>query len=149
MPDASQTVLGFDFGTKKIGVAVGQTVTYTARPLTQLKATDGRPDWKEMDKLIQSYQPFALIIGLPLNMDGSRQPLTCAAEIFAKEVESHYDLPIFSIDERLSTVEARSQLFAQGGIKKLSKKNIDMASAQIILQAWLNRRQIYGADTLD
>ncbi len=147
MPDAkplSHTVLGFDFGTKKIGVAVGQTVTYTARPLTQLQAINGEPRWNEIDKLIQDYQPFALIVGHPLNMDGTLQPLTKAAENFAKALKAHYDLPVFAVDERLSTVEARAQLFEEGGYKKLSKKNIDMTAAQIILQTWLNRRQSDG-----
>jgi putative Holliday junction resolvase len=137
---SSQTVLGFDYGTKKIGIAVGQTITRTSRGLTQVTVKEGEPDWNEIDSIVADYKPFALIIGHPLNSDGASQPITLAAENFAKALQKHYDLPIYTVDERLSTVEARRELFSAGGYKALSKKNIDMQSAQIILQEWLNRR---------
>jgi putative Holliday junction resolvase len=134
----AQTVLGFDFGMRKIGVAVGQTVTKTANPLTQLKAENGEPTWEQIAALIKQWNPFALIVGRPLNMDGTTQPITFAAEEFAKMLASRYTLPVHLVDERLSTVAARSQLFEKGGYRTLSKKNIDETAAQIILQEWLN-----------
>ncbi len=77
----SGTFLGFDFGTKSIGVAVGQRITATARPLPALKAQDGKPDWNVIEKLLKEWQPEAVIVGLPLNMDGTEQPLTARARI--------------------------------------------------------------------
>lgn len=132
-------VLGFDFGMKKIGVAVGQTITKTASPLTQLKAEKGEPKWAEITALIKLWTPFALVVGRPLNMDGTTQPVTLAAEQFAHALESRYGLAVHLVDERLSTVAARSKLFEKGGYRVLSKKNIDEASAQIILQEWLEQ----------
>jgi putative Holliday junction resolvase len=77
----SGTLLAFDFGTKSIGVAIGQRVTGTARPLNALKAQDGTPDWKLIEKLLKEWQPEAVIVGLPLNMDGTEQPLTARAQL--------------------------------------------------------------------
>jgi len=133
------TALGFDFGLKKIGVAVGQTITKTASPLTQLITEKGEPPWKEISALIKLWHPFALVVGKPLNMDGTTQPITEAAEKFALALEAHYGLKVHLVDERLSTVAARSELFEKGGYRVLSKKNIDAVSAQIILQEWLNQ----------
>lgn len=140
----THVVLGFDFGSKKMGVAVGQTITGTASPLVQLDIQDGEPDWEKITALISEYKPFAFIVGHPIHIDGSKQVITLLAENFAKLLKAHYDLPVYSVDERLSTVEARRELFEQGGYRALSKKNIDMKSAQIILQEWLDRRQLNG-----
>lgn len=136
----NQTVLGFDFGMKRIGVAVGQTVTRTASPLVILSANQGEPDWKELEKIIQQWKPMVLIVGRPLKMDGSTQQITHAAEHFANELKSRYGLPIYEVDERLSSVEARSNMFEQGGYRALHKKRIDSVAAQIILQDWLERQ---------
>jgi len=134
-----QTILGFDFGTKKIGVAIGQTVTRTATALTLLEAQNGEPKWEDLAKIIQTWRPASLVVGRPLNMDGTTQVLTELAESFAHKLESHTSLPVYLIDERLSTVEARANLFEKGGYRALSRKNVDAAAAQIILQDWLNQ----------
>lgn len=136
----NQTVLGFDFGTKRIGVAVGQTVTQSATPLLILAANNGEPKWEEIEKLIRHWKPAALIVGRPLNMDGTTQPLTDAAEHFANELKSRYGLPVYEVDERLSSVEARSTVFDQGGYRALRKKPVDGVAAQIILQDWLEQQ---------
>ena len=107
----SGTFLGFDFGTKSIGVAVGQRITATARPLPALKAQDGKPDWNIIEKLLKEWQPEAVIVGLPLNMD----------------------------DERLSTVEARAGLFEHGGYRALNKGSVDSASAVVILESYFEQ----------
>lgn len=134
---AYEIVLGFDFGTKRIGIAVGQMVTKTARPLTTLQAVNGVPSWNKLDKLIHIWQPDACIIGIPFNMDGTKQPVTEAARQFAKQLQERYQLPIYEMDERLSTQEARERLFAQGGYKALQNGQIDSVAAQLILQNWL------------
>lgn len=135
MPD--QTVLGFDFGVKKIGVAVGQTVTHSASPLTILRAKEGEPPWSDIQKLIQQWRPAALIVGRPLNMDGTTQPLTEMAEHFANELRSRYGLPVHEVDERLSTVEARATVFEEGGYRALKKNPVDGVAAKIIVEDWL------------
>lgn len=138
MKSTHDVLLGFDFGMKRIGVAVGQTVTKTARPLATVKANQGVPQWDMLDKLIKAWHPDALIIGIPLNMDGTEQPLTIAARDFAHSLNARYQLPIYEMDERLSTKDARARLFEQGGYKALQKSEIDSVAAQLILQNWLN-----------
>jgi len=134
----SQFILGFDFGLKHIGVAAGQALTGTAQPVTTLAAERGTPQWHEVTKLIQTWRPQALVVGIPLNMDGTEQPLTKKARAFAQELAQRYQLPIHPMDERLSSVEARAQLFARGGYKALQKKAIDSVAAQLILESWLS-----------
>ena len=133
-------LLGFDFGMKRIGVAVGQTVTKTARPLETLKAKQGVPHWEKILKLIKTWQPDALIVGIPLNMDGTPQPLTEAGEQFGNELKKHFELPLYGIDERLSTKDARERLFKEGGFKALQDGQVDSVAAQLILQNWLSQQ---------
>jgi len=135
--NAQKILLGFDFGMKRIGVAVGQTITQTARPLTTLKANQGIPQWEELNKLIKTWQPDALVVGIPLNMDGTEQPLTYAAQQFSVVLKQRYELPVYGIDERLSTRAARERLFKQGGYKALQDGQVDSVAAQLILQNWL------------
>ena len=123
------TVLGFDFGMKHIGVAVGQTITRTANPLTSLKAINGIPNWEELNKLIKTWNAKTLIVGIPLNMDGTEQPITAAAKKFSNRLHAHYQLPVQTVDERLTTVEAKQQLFDSEGYRGLDKKSIDSYSA--------------------
>ena len=123
----SGTLLAFDFGTKSIGVAVGQRITGTARPLPAIKAQDGTPDWNLIERLLKEWQPDEIIVGLPLNMDGTEQPLTARARKFANRIH------------RLSTVEARSGLFEQGGYRALNKGKVDSASAVIILESYFEQ----------
>ena len=136
-----RVLLGFDFGTKRIGVAVGQTVTQSARPLETLKAQQGIPQWPQVDKLIKVWQPDALVVGIPLNMDGTEQPLTLLAQNFLNALKERYQLPVYGIDERLSTVDARERIFEQGGYKALKSGQIDSVAAQLILQNWLLQYQ--------
>ena len=134
---SNKTVLGFDFGMKHIGVAVGQTITRTATPLTSLKATDGIPNWDEIAKLISTWGAQALIVGIPLNMDGTEQPITAAAKKFSNRLHARYKLPVHPVDERLTTVEAKQQLFEAAGYRALDKNAIDSYSAKLILESWL------------
>ncbi|KTC68137.1 Holliday junction resolvase [Legionella birminghamensis] len=129
--------LGFDFGLKRIGVAVGQKITLTARPLTTLHAESGIPDWRQIDKLVKEWKPDALIVGLPTCIDSSEQYTTPLAREFAEQLIRHVALPVHLVDERLSTVEARAELFAQGGYRKLKSSPIDSFAACVILEQWL------------
>ncbi len=135
--DTHKILLGFDFGTKRIGVAVGQTITQTARPLVTLAAKQGVPSMDALNKLMKTWQPDALIVGIPLNMDGTEQPLTHAARQFKLLLQKCYQLPVYEVDERLSTKDARERLFNHGGYKALLGGQVDSVSAQLILQTWL------------
>ncbi len=130
-------LLGFDFGSKRIGVAVGQTVTETAHPLVTLKAIQGAPEWKTLEKLLKTWQPDGLVVGIPLNMDGTEQTITLQAREFAEQLKQRFNLPVYEMDERLSTKDARERLFAEGGYKALQHGQVDSVAAQLILQNWL------------
>lgn len=132
----SGTLLAFDFGTKSIGVAIGQRITGTARPLTAIKANDGTPDWTQFEKLLKEWQPELVVVGLPLNMDGTNQPLTDRARKFANRLHGRFGVKVELQDERLSTVEARAGLFERGGFRALNKGSVDSASAVIILESY-------------
>jgi len=132
----SMTLLAFDFGTKSIGVAVGQQLTGTARPLAAFKAQDGTPDWNKIEALLKEWQPDRVVVGLPLNMDGTEQPLTARARKFANRLHGRFGVQVELHDERLSTVEARAELFERGGFRALNKGSIDSLSAVIILESW-------------
>ena len=131
-------ILGFDFGLKSIGVAIGQRLTLTASPLLRLKAKQGIPNWSEVDKLIKTWQPQELVIGIPLNMDGSEQPITQKAKQFALALKARYHLPTIGVDERLTTIEAREKIFTAQGYKGLTKTKIDQLSAVIIIESYFN-----------
>ncbi len=136
----SGTVLGFDFGTRRIGVAVGQTVTGTASALETLHSRDGGPDWKGITRLLQTWRPVALVVGLPVHMDGAEHELTKAARRFGNRLHGRYHLPVFHQDERLSSHEAEQMLAERGGVGSDDKGEIDKLAAQLILQSWLDQQ---------
>jgi putative Holliday junction resolvase len=136
----SRTVLGFDFGTKSIGVAVGQEVTGTATPLNAVKAVDGIPNWDSVAKVFDEWQPNIVIVGLPLNMDGTYQQVTYSAKKFSNRLHAKFKKPVETWDERLTTADARAQLFELGGFKKLDKGKVDSVSACIIVQSWMEQQ---------
>lgn len=135
-----RTILCFDYGTKSIGVAVGSELTGSATLLPALKARDGIPDWEQIERLIKDWQPQLLLVGLPLNMDGSEQEFTVRTRKFANRLHGRFGLPVSLHDERLSTADARSRLFAEGGYRNLSKDKVDSLSAQIIFEGWYEQR---------
>ncbi|TKI03091.1 Holliday junction resolvase RuvX [Martelella alba] len=141
---ASRTVMAFDFGTRSIGAAIGQDITRTARPLTALKARDGVPDWSRVEKLLQEWRPDLVVVGLPLNMDGSEQPLTQQARKFANRLHGRFGFQVLLHDERLTTVEARAGLFEHGGFRALDKGRIDAGSAVVILESWFEQQPAGG-----
>lgn len=139
MPD-SETYLGFDFGTKRIGIAVGQTVTLSATALKGLTAHGGVPNWDEVLALVARWRPTALVVGIPLNMDGSEQNTTQMARLFADQLAEHTGLPVHHTDERLTTVVARSEVFERGGYKALQRQSIDSVAAKLLLESWMRSR---------
>ena len=124
-----RTYLCFDYGEKRIGLAVGQAVTRTATPLAIIKVRNGAPDWEGIAAMIDRWRPDALVVGHPLNMDGTRQELTDRAERFSRALAGRYRLPVYPADERLTTIEARSRSGA--------REALDAIAAQVILEAWL------------
>ncbi|MEN9471549.1 MAG: putative holliday junction resolvase [Pseudomonadota bacterium] len=139
MPEI-KTILGFDFGSKYIGVALGHTSPAIAQPLTSLTVRNGEAPWKEIAALLKIWSPDALVVGIPLNMDGSEQAITHLARAFLANLKLRFHLPSFAVDERLTTVEARARLFAAGGYKALKKKSVDSVAAQLIVEIWLENR---------
>ncbi len=134
------TVLAFDFGMKRIGVALGITLTNQARPLQTLQANQGVPDWRLVHALIKEWGVQELIVGIPTHLDDSEQFTTVAARQFAAQLEAETALPVHKVDERLTTVEARQQVFEEGGYKALKRSEIDSIAAKLILQHWLSSR---------
>ena len=104
---AHLTALAFDYGTKKIGVAVGQNITQTASPLAIIPAQDGIPDWNTIEQLIKEWQPSVFVVGMPFNMDGSENQMTLRAQKFLQRLNGRFNIPCYSIDERLSSREAK------------------------------------------
>jgi putative Holliday junction resolvase len=134
---APRIVLGFDFGTKRIGVAVGQELTGTARALETLTSPNGGPDWAGISRLIETWQPDALVLGLPLNLDGSDHEVTRLVRRFGNRLRGRYNLPVHTIDERLSSAEAEAMLAEKGHFEK---EDVDKVAAQVILQSWLEQQ---------
>jgi len=137
-PIGQRTLIGFDFGKKYIGVAVGQELTGNASPLGSIKASDGIPNWDDLAKYLKEWLPDIIVVGLPLNMDGSEQQLTLDAKKFGKRINGRFGINVEFQDERLTTADAKEQLFAQGGYRNLKKDNIDAQSAALIIESYFN-----------
>jgi putative Holliday junction resolvase len=134
----SATYLAFDYGEKYIGVAVGGSHSRLAEPVTTLRGSAKNPDWVRISRLIGEWRPDALVVGLPLNMDGSDNPMTRAARAFGQRLKERYNLPVHMVDERLSTLVARDVLNEAGVPMRRHKSRLDQVAAQTILQAFLN-----------
>ena len=135
---AIRLLLGFDYGTKQIGVAVGQVITGQARELCTLKAQNGVPDWNQVEALIKEWKPDAIVVGLPLNMDGTPSDMSERAEKFGRRINGRYNVPVFTHDERLTTFEAKGERMARGGKRGSYRDNpVDAIAAALLLQGWL------------
>lgn len=132
-----QRLLGVDFGTKRMGVAYGQVVTGTASPLQPVAARDGIPDWPALDALFSEWQPEAVVVGLPLNMDDTESELSQLARKFGRRLQARYRLPVFMQDERLSSRAARAELGAVFERRKGRLPSLDSTAAVLILESWL------------
>ena len=136
---SADTYLGFDFGYKKIGVAVGQTVTGSASPLQTIRSINQSPDWQIISKLIQEWRPIGLVVGISRQADGSDNPVTPRIIKFCNQLKGRYQLPVYKQDETLSTFEAKQMLFDELSVNAGKLWEVqDQLAAQLILQSWLN-----------
>ena len=137
---SSQTVLGFDYGTKSIGIAIGEALTASARPLMSIKAVDGIPRWEEIAAIIDEWKPDLIVVGLPLNMDGTEQEITLRAKKFANRLSGRFGVKVVNQDERLTTADAKARLFEMGGYKALTKGQVDAMSAVLIIESYFENQ---------
>ncbi len=127
------TLLGFDYGARKIGVAVGQTITGTASALETLRAVNKKPDWQRISRLIEEWKPDALIVGFPLDADDRETDATVPALRFSRQLEGRYHLKVHLADERYTSLEARNRL----GLKVKEVEAYDAVAAKLIIETWL------------
>ncbi|WP_343189060.1 Holliday junction resolvase RuvX [Buchnera aphidicola (Chaitoregma tattakana)] len=128
--------ISFDYGTKYIGVAIGQNITNTGNILQSIRLKNKIVNWNKIKKIIKYWNPTSIIVGLPLNMDGTEQEFTIETKNFAYKISKKFKIKVYMHDERLSTIEAKHILFTKG-IKNLTKNKINSTSALIILESWL------------
>ncbi|SHF79985.1 putative holliday junction resolvase [Microbulbifer donghaiensis] len=138
--DKPITALAFDFGTRSIGLAFGQSLTGSARELPPLPARDGKPDWDQVQRLVDEWRPHYLLVGLPLNMDGSESEFGARARKFGQRLHGRTGLPVEYVDERLSTRAAKEEAFERGHKGNYARDPVDSIAARIILEDWLRSR---------
>lgn len=132
-----RTVMAFDFGLRQIGVATGNCLLGTSQPLPILRAKEGVPEWRAVESLIDEWRPDLLVVGDPLNMDGSDSELSERARKFARRLHGRLGLPVEMTDERLSSFEAKHNSRQQGHRGNFKEQPIDSYAAELILQTWL------------
>lgn len=140
---AALTVLGLDYGTKKLGVAIGQNLTNTAMGIDVIPVRNRQPEWARLDALVQRWKPGAFVVGMPYNMDGTENAMTAAARHFALSLSARYDKPCYHIDERLSTREARDiarQNAERSGKRPNDRAQVDAMVAQLLLESWFSEQ---------
>lgn len=133
-------VLGFDYGARRIGVASGNRISQSARPLPVLLVSAGEPDWMRVDALLAEWRPDTLIVGLPLTLDGGEQTITRGARAFAEALGQRSGLPVHLVDERHTSQEAARRFATQraaGAARRRDAANIDSLAAAVILESWL------------
>ena len=155
-----ETVLAFDFGFKTIGVAFGLSLTGSAQPLEPVNVKAGEPQWGEIDRHVQMWQPALLLVGLPFNMDGSESEMSLAARHFLAKLKDRYQIDTLGMDERLSTYAARDLLRQQdynveGKIasrsrqsnskrrKRIKQTSVDSQAARLILESFFRQQGLY------
>lgn len=148
MPDSQSTavferatVLAFDYGLKQIGVAVGNTLLGTTRSVAVLRARDGIPDWAALEALVAEWQPDLLVVGDPLNMDGSVSELATRARKFGRRLHGRLGLPVAMADERLSSYAAKQEQRQRGHRGDYKAAPVDSHAAELILETWLRENE--------
>lgn len=135
-----KTLLAFDYGTKNIGIACGQTISGTANALAPLKAKDGIPDWTQVEKVLAEWLPDLVLVGLPLNMDDSESDLSVRARKFGNRLHGRFGVKVEMVDERLSSFEAKGEVMSRGGSRDYKHNPVDSIAARLILESWLENR---------
>ena len=136
LPDA--TVLAFDFGTRRIGVAVGNTLTRVAHPLTTIGSERSDQRFATIAALIEEWRPRELVVGLPTHADGAEHEMTRRAQRFARQLEGRFALPVTLVDERWTTQAAQEHQDAAGSGGRKGRAVRDQVAAQLILQGWFD-----------
>lgn len=140
MAPAAEVLLAFDYGAKRIGLAVGQTTTGTASPAGVIPVHEG-PDWAAVNRCIREWSPTRLLVGLPYNMDGTETALTATCRAFADELARRYGLPVDCVDERLTSAAATADLRearrSGARTRRVRREDIDAHAARLILETWL------------
>ena len=131
------TLLGFDFGPRKIGIAVGQTITGSATPLVTLRSRNDKPDWDGIAALVREWQPEAFVVGLPFTMDDKEVDWSAQVHRFGRQLEGRFRLAVHLIDERLTSIEARRQLAETPRGRSAERDAVDAVAAALILETWL------------
>ncbi|MCK5894548.1 MAG: Holliday junction resolvase RuvX [Endozoicomonadaceae bacterium] len=134
----ARTLMAFDFGTRNIGVAIGQSITGTASALPGLKARDGLPDWQQVNHLMNEWNPDVLVVGIPLNMNGTESEMSLRARKFGNRLYGRFGKAWHAADERLSTYEAKEWANCLGHSGSYRDNPVDSMAAQIILESWMN-----------
>lgn len=153
----SGTYFCFDFGQKRIGLAVGHSDTKSANPLTVIRNINGRPEWQHIDERVKEWKPAGIVVGLPVheqdgdqqprNVPGGRQPFDSNRQqlvlsaAFSKKLRHRYNIPVYRCDERYSSIEAARLLAenrSRGNRKKVGREDLDKVAAAIILNQWFN-----------
>ena len=137
-----RTVLGFDFGHIRIGVAVGQELTGTAQPLVTLTAQRQRPDWNAITRLIAEWQPDVLVVGIPYHLDSSPSTVTDAALRFSRQLRGRYRLAVETINEHLSSHEAKNRITVGSRPQSQDKTTVDRVAAAVILETWFHQQKL-------
>jgi len=147
---AARTVLSFDYGLRRIGVAVGNTLTGTAEALKTIAALDGEPDWAAIDRCVADWRPAAIVAGVPYNMVGQdASGLTTAALRFADQLGERYGIEVYRVDERLSSREAEDELRERrrsgAKVKRVRRGEVDREAARLLLLQWLRAQPGHSA----
>ena len=140
MAPATETFLGFDFGTKRIGIAIGGRNPYHCAPLCTVNTINGKPDWPAIAELINEWTPTGLVVGVPLQLNGDEQAMTTAAQRFMRQLAGRFNLPVHAADERLTSMEAQQihKKQRQLGKRKTAGSDTDKIAASLILAGWLS-----------
>ncbi|WP_027830107.1 Holliday junction resolvase RuvX [Marinobacter sp. HL-58] len=146
MPEAgNRRVMAFDFGTRRIGVASGQEMLGTGKPLAMLPARDGIPDWDRIGSLLAEWKPDLVLVGLPLNMDDTENDMCARARKFGKRLHGRFHIEVEMVDERLTSYEAKGDVMAAGGSRDFGRDGIDDRAAVLILETWFNEQETRSA----
>jgi putative holliday junction resolvase len=145
-----RTILAFDFGLKRIGIASGDTITSTAAPRPAVSVFQSGPDWAAIEREVKALQPQILVVGVPYNADGSPGALTASAREFAAALEHRFGIPVKHVDERWSSLEA-SEALKRGRAsgerrRRVQREDIDSAAAAIILERWFSGEDLSKED---
>ena len=135
----SRRVMAFDFGTRRIGVAVGQELLGSGQPVALIPARDGIPDWQQIESLLEEWRPDLVVVGLPLNMDDTENEMCARARKFGKRLHGRYHVPVEMVDERLTSFEAKGEVMAAGGSRDFGRHGVDDRAAVLILETFFQQ----------